>query len=117
MATIAAGTGTLINYTVEGGLAWIEMNDPPANTYTYEMMQQLDAAILQARMDTDVHVIILRGTGDKFFSAGVQILFLPARQRDSEPPGADAQACHRGTEWPHGGRRPGDCSRRRHPAG
>jgi len=33
----------------------IEMNDPPANTYTYEMNRQLDDAILQARMDNDVH--------------------------------------------------------------
>ena len=78
MATIAAvpTTGTLINYAVEGGIAWIEMNDPPANTYTYEMMQQLDSAILRARMDGDVHVVIVRGAGDKFFSAGANIKML-----------------------------------------
>jgi len=72
----AASIGTLINYTPEGGIAWIEMNDPPANTYTYEMMQQLDMAVLQARMDTAVHVIVLRGAGDKFFSAGANIKML-----------------------------------------
>src|SRR5512146_1901419 len=78
MATPATATptGTLINFRKEGGLAWIEMNDPPANTYTHEMMQQLDAAILQARFDTDVHVILLRGAGDKFFSAGANIKML-----------------------------------------
>jgi enoyl-CoA hydratase len=78
MATIAAvpATGTLINTTTEGGIAWIEMNDPPANTYTYEMMQQLDGAILRARMDGDVHIIIVRGAGDKFFSAGANIKML-----------------------------------------
>ncbi|HEV2178114.1 MAG TPA: enoyl-CoA hydratase/isomerase family protein [Terriglobia bacterium] len=68
--------GTLINYTAEGGIGWIEMNDPPANTYTYEMMQQLDDAILRARMDASVHVLILRGAGDKFFSAGANIKML-----------------------------------------
>ncbi len=73
MATTVTGTGTLINYNVEGGLAWVEMNDPPANTYTYEMMQQLDTAILKARMDESVHVIVLRGAGEKFFSAGANI--------------------------------------------
>jgi enoyl-CoA hydratase len=61
---------------VEGGLAWVEMNDPPANTYTYEMMQQLDTAILKARMDESVHVILLRGAGEKFFSAGANIKML-----------------------------------------
>jgi enoyl-CoA hydratase len=75
--TLAVPTaGALINYGAENGIAWIEMNDPPANTYTYEMMQQLDAAILRVRMDTSVHVIILRGAGDKFFSAGANIKML-----------------------------------------
>jgi enoyl-CoA hydratase len=77
MATIAAvPSGTLVNYTTEGGIAWIELNDPPANTYTYEMMQQLDSAILRVRMDGDVHVLIVRGAGDKFFSAGANIKML-----------------------------------------
>ena len=40
------------------------------------MMQQLDTAILQARMDENVHVILLRGAGEKFFSAGASIPML-----------------------------------------
>ena len=64
---------TLIRYRVEDGLAIIEMDDPPANTYTHEMMRQLDDAILQARFDDNVHVIVMRGQGDKFFSAGANI--------------------------------------------
>jgi enoyl-CoA hydratase len=66
----------LINYRVDGGVAVIEMNDPPANTYTYEMNRQLDEAILKARMDNDVHVLLLTGAGDKFFSAGANIRML-----------------------------------------
>jgi len=66
----------LVNTRFENGLAVLEMNAPPANTYTYEMMQQLDTAILRARMDDSVHVIILRGAGDKFFSAGADIRML-----------------------------------------
>src|SRR6266702_2102293 len=79
MATTTAPTSTakaLINYTAGEGIGWIEMNDPPANTYTYEMMQGLDSAILRARMDGAVHVILLRGAGDKFFSAGANIKML-----------------------------------------
>ncbi|HEV2495453.1 MAG TPA: enoyl-CoA hydratase/isomerase family protein [Terriglobia bacterium] len=75
-APVSTTAGALINYSATDGIAWIEMNDPPANTYTYEMMQQLDEAILRARMDTAVHVIILRGAGDKFFSAGANIKML-----------------------------------------
>jgi enoyl-CoA hydratase len=66
----------LIGYRVEKGIAVIELNDPPANTYTYEMNKELDSAILQARMDDEVHVIVLRGAGDKFFSAGANIKML-----------------------------------------
>lgn len=63
----------LIEFHVEGGIGVIEMNAPPANTYTHEMMRQLDEAVLEARFDTAVHVIVLRGRGDKFFSAGADI--------------------------------------------
>jgi enoyl-CoA hydratase len=66
----------LVRYHVEDGLAIIELDDPPANTYTHEMMRQLDDAILQARFDDGVHVIVLRGHGDKFFSAGANIAYL-----------------------------------------
>src|SRR6478672_6390958 len=68
--------GSLIDYRVERGVAIFELNDPPANTYTYEMNRELDECILRARMDDEVHVIVLRGAGDKFFSAGANIKML-----------------------------------------
>ncbi len=71
-----AETKQLINYRTDGGVAVIEMSDPPANTYTYEMNRQLDDAILKARMDNEVYVIVLTGAGDKFFSAGANIKML-----------------------------------------
>jgi enoyl-CoA hydratase len=67
---------TLVEYRVEDGVAILELNDPPANTYTYNMMRQLDQAVLTARMDDSVHVIVLRGKGEKFFSAGANIQML-----------------------------------------
>ncbi len=74
--TPAVDQKQLVNYRVENGIAIIEMDDPPANTYTYEMMQQLDTAILRARMDESAHVIVMRGAGEKFFSAGASIPML-----------------------------------------
>src|SRR5881392_3469965 len=68
--------GNLIDYRVEKGVAIFELNDPPANTYTYEMNRELDECILKARMDDDVHVILMRGAGEKFFSAGANIKML-----------------------------------------
>jgi len=66
----------LVDYRVKNAVAWIELTDPPANTYTYEMMRDLDDAILQARFDENVHVIVLRGAGEKFFCAGANINML-----------------------------------------
>ena len=66
----------LVRYETRDGLAIITLDDPPANTYTYEMNRQIDDCILRARMDNDVHVIILTGAGDKFFSAGANIKML-----------------------------------------
>jgi enoyl-CoA hydratase/carnithine racemase len=68
----------LVDYRVKNGVAWIELTDPPANTYTYEMMRDLDDAILQARFDENVHVIVMRGAGEKFFCAGANINMLKA---------------------------------------
>ena len=69
----AEATGNLVQYRVREGIALLTLNDPPANTYTYEMMQELDRAILAARMDESVHVILITGGGAKFFSAGANI--------------------------------------------
>src|SRR5499425_2927954 len=74
--TTATETKTLVNYRVEDGIAVIELNDPPANTYTYEMNRQIDECILEARMDDTVHVIVLTGHGEKFFCAGANIKML-----------------------------------------
>jgi enoyl-CoA hydratase/carnithine racemase len=45
------------------------------------MMRQLDDAILAARFDNDVHVIVLSGLGEKFFCAGANIQML----QESDP--------------------------------
>jgi enoyl-CoA hydratase/carnithine racemase len=73
---------TRINVAVANGITTIELNDPPANTYSYEMMLELDTAILSARMDPAVHVIVLRGAGEKFFCAGANIGML--KEADAE---------------------------------
>src|SRR5882762_5238828 len=68
--------GNLVKYNVDEGVALLTLNDPPANTYSYEMMRELDRSILDARMDEAVHVIVITGGGDKFFCAGANIKML-----------------------------------------
>ena len=70
-----------VDVRVADCIAVLTLNEPPANTYSYEMMRELDAAILDARMNTDVHVIVLTGAGEKFFCAGATIGML----KDADP--------------------------------
>lgn len=59
-----------------GGLFLVTLTNPPANGYSYEMMRDLDEAVLTARMDNDVQVIVIAGAGDRFFCAGADISML-----------------------------------------
>ena len=68
----------LVSYEASNGIATITLDDPPVNGYSFEMNSQVDTAILEARFDTDVHVIVLRGGGEKFFCAGANIDMLAA---------------------------------------
>jgi enoyl-CoA hydratase/carnithine racemase len=84
----------LVNYGVtDNGIAVIELTSDSSgspwtegktsvNTYTHEMMRDIDEAVLRARFDDDVTVIVLTGNGEKFFSAGASISML-----DSVSPG------------------------------
>ncbi|WP_437596675.1 enoyl-CoA hydratase/isomerase family protein [Sorangium sp. So ce590] len=71
----------LVDYATSAGVALLTLNDPPVNGYTHEMMKDLDAAILEARFDNDVHVIVITGHGEKFFCAGANMNML----RESDP--------------------------------
>ena len=65
-----------VTRTIDGRVCVITLCEPPANTYSYELMQELDRAVLEARMDPAVHVIVLTGAGEKFFCAGATIAML-----------------------------------------
>ena len=67
---------SLVDVQKDQGVALFTLNAPPANTYTYEMMQELDRAILDVRMDDAIHVVVITGAGEKFFCAGADIAML-----------------------------------------
>ena len=80
-------TTLLVNASKQDGVMVLELRNPPANTYSYEMMRELDAHVLDARMDESVHVIVLTGArpapaeagkkpAPEFFCAGADIKML-----------------------------------------
>lgn len=72
----------LVHYEVRGKIALLTLDDPPANTYTHEMMRQIDDAVIRARFDKGVEVIVLTGAGEKFFCAGANIGMLSEADPD-----------------------------------
>lgn len=64
---------SLIEQSRHGSVLVLTLNHPPANAYSHEMHRELDEAVLAARFDEDVHVLVITGAGDQFFSAGADI--------------------------------------------
>jgi enoyl-CoA hydratase/carnithine racemase len=62
-----------VTYARDGGVALLTLTNPPANGYSHEMMRDLDEAVLRARFDDSVQVLVLAGAGEKFFCAGADI--------------------------------------------
>jgi len=69
-------TTPLVNASKQDGVMVLELSNPAANTYSYDMMRELDAHVLDARFDPEVHVLLITGAGDKFFCAGADIKML-----------------------------------------
>jgi enoyl-CoA hydratase/carnithine racemase len=80
-------TTPLVNISKHDGVMVLELSNPPANTYSYDMMRELDAQVLDARMDQNVHVIMITGArpgaaeagkkpAPEFFCAGADIKML-----------------------------------------
>jgi enoyl-CoA hydratase len=72
----------LVRYEVQDGIAILTLDDPPANTYTHEMMRQIDESVVKARFDKAVEVIVITGAGEKFFCAGANIGMLSEADPD-----------------------------------
>src|SRR5215475_3844606 len=71
--------GKMIEYRDDNGVAVMEINRPPVNSYTTDLLKELDAAVLDARFDDNVHAIVITGKPEKFFSAGADINMLAGK--------------------------------------
>ncbi len=81
----ARGDGPALRYAKDGAIVWITAdNSARMNAFTAAMWRALPGAIGAAVADPNVRVVILRGAGDKAFSAGADISeFESARTGDA----------------------------------
>ena len=55
------------------GIATLTLNRPPVNIIDCDMLVELNTALEQVAKDDEVKVLLLRGSGNRAFSAGVEI--------------------------------------------
>ena len=55
------------------GIARIVINRPPVNVLDFEILREINSALEEIREDEKTRVVIIRGSGNRAFSAGVEI--------------------------------------------
>ena len=74
MAETTEVANPTLRYAKDGAIAWITAENPARmNALTAAMWKAIPDAIAQAVADPDVRVVVLRGAGEKAFSAGADI--------------------------------------------
>ncbi|KGY13966.1 enoyl-CoA hydratase [Vibrio tubiashii] len=62
-----------IEHKIDNHVAVLTMNNPPANTWTKQSLNQLKSLVLEFNDNLDVYALVITGQGDKFFSAGADL--------------------------------------------
>src|ERR1700742_2358927 len=63
----------MIECTIADSVAEIVLNNPSANTFTSEGLEELRVLIGKLNGDAQVRAVVITGAGEKFFSAGADL--------------------------------------------
>ncbi len=64
---------TNLQLTVDGHIATLTLQNPPAHTWTMDSLKALKQLITDLNNNVDVYALIVHGDGEKFFSAGADL--------------------------------------------
>ena len=62
-----------IDLNIEGNVAVLTMNNPPANTWTQDTLTELKDTVTELNANKNVYALVITGQGEKFFSAGADL--------------------------------------------
>jgi len=62
-----------VEYSSEGGVGYITLDRPPANSYDLAFMEELAGCVRSAAEDGGAGTVILRSGSERFFSAGADV--------------------------------------------
>ena len=66
-------TQDLCLYEVKGKVSVITLNRPPVHAFSLDLMKALNARLEEADKDENTTVVLLKSSGTKVFSAGIDI--------------------------------------------
>ncbi|HUG05293.1 MAG TPA: enoyl-CoA hydratase/isomerase family protein [Candidatus Limnocylindria bacterium] len=73
-----------VRFERQDGIGHIVLDRPPANSYDRAFIDELDAAIEDARKDDDVKAVVVRSASEKFFSAGADVSLFAKSDLDAQ---------------------------------
>lgn len=79
-----------LKQTIDGHTAILTLNNPPANTWTLEGLNQLREFVLQLNQRSDIVALILNSENEKFFSAGADLKLFDGVTPEQARPMAEA---------------------------
>jgi enoyl-CoA hydratase/carnithine racemase len=75
-----------LTITRSQGVASVVINNPPANILTIDVINEVNAFVLQLDNDVDTRVVVFESADEKFFSAHLDLNTIngtPAGKRDA----------------------------------
>lgn len=63
----------MIKHEIRGHVAFITLDNPPANTWTPESLRALEKLVAELNTNREVYSAVITGAGTKFFSAGADL--------------------------------------------
>lgn len=64
---------SILKYRIEGHTAVWTLLNPPAHTFTEEILGAIPGFIAELNNNSDVYALVIHGDGEKFFSAGADL--------------------------------------------
>lgn len=64
---------TNLKLTIDGHIATLTLQNPPAHTWTMESLPALKQLVTDLNANDEVYALVIHGDGEKFFSAGADL--------------------------------------------
>ena len=75
---------SVVRLEIRDAVGHIVLDRPPANAYDKAFMDDLDAAIEEARRNDEAKAILVRSASERFFSAGADVSVFAKHDRNAE---------------------------------